>query len=117
MIADVQGEEHLASLGCLVTDGHTTYAVTNRHVTGSPGETLYTFVDGQRQAIGVSSTKQLGRLPFSEVTNWPGQNMYVNADVGLIEVPTRRCGRRRSTASASSIGWPICRSRTSRCSS
>jgi hypothetical protein len=87
VIADVQGEEHMASIGCLVTDGHTTYAVTNRHVTGSPGETLYTFVDGSRQAIGLSSKKQLGRLPFGEVyENWPGQNMYVNADVGLIEV-------------------------------
>ena len=87
VIADVQGEEHMASIGCLVTDGHTTYAVTNRHVTGSPGETLYTFVNGERRAIGVSSTKQIGRLPFGEVyENWPGQNMYVNADVGLIEV-------------------------------
>jgi hypothetical protein len=87
VIADVQGEEHMASIGCLVTDGHTTYAVTNRHVTGSPGETLYTFVNGERQAIGVSSKKQIGRLPFGEVyENWPGQNMYVNADVGLIEV-------------------------------
>ena len=87
VIADVQGEEHMASLGCLVTDGHTTYAVTNRHVTGTPGETLYTFVDGRRQAIGISSTKQVGRLPFGEVyEDWPGQNMYVNADVGLIEV-------------------------------
>src|SRR5262245_55259326 len=87
VIADVQGEEHMASIGCLVTDGHTTYAVTNRHVTGAPGETLYTFVNGERQAIGVSSKKQIGRLPFGEVyENWPGQNMYVNADVGLIEV-------------------------------
>jgi hypothetical protein len=87
VIADVQGEEHMASIGCLVTDGHTTYAVTNRHVTGTPGETLYTFVDGQRQAIGVSSAKQIGRLPFGDVyEDWPGQNMYVNADVGLIEV-------------------------------
>jgi len=87
VIADVQGEEHMASIGCLVTDGHTTYAITNRHVTGSPGETLYTFVGGRRQVIGISSKKQLGRLPFGEVyENWPGQNMYVNADVGLIEV-------------------------------
>jgi hypothetical protein len=87
VIADVQGEEHMASIGCLVTDGHTTYAVTNRHVTGSPGETLYTFVNGERRAIGVSSTRQVGRLPFAEVyEDWPGQNMYVNADVGLIEV-------------------------------
>jgi len=90
VIADVQGEEHMASIGCLVTDGHTTYAVTNRHVTGSPNETLYTFVNGRRQAIGVSSKKQIGRLPFGEVyENWPGQNMYVNADVGLIEVTNK----------------------------
>jgi hypothetical protein len=38
---DVQGDEHVASVGCLVTDGHKIYAVTNRHVSGETGEDLY----------------------------------------------------------------------------
>src|SRR5262245_9583217 len=35
VIVDVQGREHIASIGCLVRDGHTVYALTNRHVTRS----------------------------------------------------------------------------------
>lgn len=87
VIANVQGEQHMASIGCLVTDGHLTYALTNRHVAGEPGETLYTLLGGERTEIGHSSKKQLGRLLFKDIyTGWPGQNVYVNADVGLIEV-------------------------------
>ncbi|MCA1815211.1 MAG: hypothetical protein LC746_02165 [Acidobacteria bacterium] len=87
VIADVQGEQHVASIGCLLTDGHLTYALTNRHVAGEPGETLYSLLGGARAEIGWSSEKQLGRLLFKDVyTGWPGQNVYVNADVGLIEV-------------------------------
>lgn len=57
--ADVQGEEHVASIGCLLTDGHLTYAVTNRHVAGSPGEVLYSILEGQKVPIGVSSISKL----------------------------------------------------------
>lgn len=31
VVCDVQGQEHVASVACLVTDGHKTYALTNRH--------------------------------------------------------------------------------------
>jgi hypothetical protein len=87
VIADVQGEQHIASIGCLLSDGHLTYALTNRHVAGEPGETLYSLLGGTRTEIGWSSEKQLGRLLFKDVyTNWPGQNVYVNADIGLIEI-------------------------------
>ncbi len=87
VIADVQGEQHVASVGCLVTDGHLTYALTNRHVAGEAGERLYTLLGGRREEIGLSSKKQLGRLLFKDVyEGWPGQNVYVNADVGLIEI-------------------------------
>jgi hypothetical protein len=87
VIADVQNEQHIASVGCLVTDGHTVYALTNRHVAGRPGETLYAPLEGERIPIGVSSKKQLGRMEFEKVyPHWPGKNVYINADIGLIEV-------------------------------
>jgi hypothetical protein len=87
VIASVQGEQHIASIGCLVTDGHLTYALTNRHVAGEAGEPLYTLLGGERTEIGHSSKKQLGRLLFKDIyKDWPGQNVYVNADVGLIEL-------------------------------
>ena len=85
--ADVQGEEHIASVGCLVTDGHLTYAVTNRHVCGNPGEQLYSILEGEMVPIGISSSKQLGRVTFTDIyPEWPGTNTWLTADVGLIEV-------------------------------
>ena len=34
IIAKVQGQEFVATVGCLVSDGHKVFALTNRHVTG-----------------------------------------------------------------------------------
>ncbi|HEY6186074.1 MAG TPA: hypothetical protein VIW80_00240 [Pyrinomonadaceae bacterium] len=83
----VQGATHFASIGCLVTDGHKLYALTNRHVVGQPGEELFSKVKGEILSIGHSSEKQIGRLPFEEVYDtWPGKHVYVNVDVGLIEI-------------------------------
>jgi hypothetical protein len=87
VLVDVQGQEHVASIGCLVTDGHLTYALTNRHVAGSPGEPLYSMHNGQRVQIGVSSQNQLGRKAFQEIyARWPGNEVYVDLDIGLIEI-------------------------------
>src|SRR2546423_4723861 len=92
VLADVQGKEHIASLGCLVTDGHTVYALTNRHVCGEPGEEVYGMLGGQKVRVGRSSRKQLTRRLFEEVyAGWPGKNVYVNLDVGLIEVDNLNC--------------------------
>src|SRR5918911_1140735 len=56
IFTDVQGSEHVASVGCLVTDGDLTYALTNRHVTGAePGRELFTMLGGQRLVIGTGA--------------------------------------------------------------
>ncbi len=84
---DTQGSERIASIGCLVTDGHTTYALTNRHVSGAPGSEVYTYCGGNRIRIGKTCEKQLTRLPFSTVyPEFPGRRTYVNLDVGLVEI-------------------------------
>lgn len=67
IIADVQDEEQVASVGCLVTDGHLTYALTNRHVAGAPGGNSYSILDGNKVAIGKTSERQLTRRRFQEV--------------------------------------------------
>jgi hypothetical protein len=36
VVARVQGNDYVATIGCLVSDGHRVYALTNRHVTGDP---------------------------------------------------------------------------------
>ncbi|MEN6310693.1 MAG: S1/P1 Nuclease [Acidobacteriota bacterium] len=87
VLVDVQEKEHVASIGCLVTDGHLVYALTNRHVCGSPGEIIYSIFGGNKVPIGRSSAKQLSRKPFTEVyPDWLGANVYVNLDVGLVEI-------------------------------
>jgi hypothetical protein len=87
VVAHVQGETHIASIGCMVTDGHKAYALTNRHVAGDAGETVYAIVDGHEIPIGKSSEKQLTRLGFQEIyCDWPGREVYLHLDIGLIEV-------------------------------
>src|SRR5262249_54633186 len=93
VISQVQKAKHLASIGCLVSDGHRIYALTNRHVAGRTGEKLYTTLHGKEIEIGQSSDKQIGRLPFEELyQTWPGKSISVNMDVVLIRVINWRPG-------------------------
>src|ERR1051326_3264876 len=87
ILGRVQEEERVASIGCMVTDGHDVYALTNRHVAGRPGEELFSKIGGDPIRVGVTSDKQLTRKKFSEVyTDFPDRHMYVNLDVGLVRV-------------------------------
>lgn len=87
VIADVQQEEHIASIGCMVTDGHKVYALTNHHVSGAPGEIIYSLLDGKKVPIGKSSRLQLTRKPFPQIyPGWPGKEIFANLDIGLIDV-------------------------------
>ena len=83
----MQGQEHVASVACLVTDGHKTYALTNRHVAGEAGSPIFAIIGGNKVRIGESSKLQLGRKPFSKLyPSWPGDKVFVDLDVGLIDV-------------------------------
>ncbi len=85
--ADVQGQEHTGSIGCLVTDGDLTYALTNRHVSGAAGRDLFTTVSGKPRRIGVSDDKQIGTKSFTAMyLGWPGENVQLHIDAGLIRV-------------------------------
>jgi hypothetical protein len=87
IIVETQEQEHRATAGCLVSDGHTTYVLTNRHVCGTENEPVYTLSAGKRVQIGNASKKHLSRLEFSEVyPEFVGRRTYVNLDVGLIEL-------------------------------
>src|SRR5262249_55768514 len=75
------------TISCLVSDGHRTYALTNRHVAGDPDEVLYSRLSGRKLPIGRSSGKQLTRLPFAEVyRDSPGRDVFLNLDAGLIDI-------------------------------
>jgi hypothetical protein len=86
-VTEVQGREHVASIGCLVTDGDLTYALTNRHVTGEDGREIFTLLRGRKRRIGVSDKRQIDRRPFQEIyRGWAGGNVLVNLDAGLIRI-------------------------------
>lgn len=84
---EVQKRAHVATVGCLVSDGHTLFALTNQHVTGQAGEPVYTYARGKRVRIGQSSDRFLTRREFSEVyPDFPMRKTWINMDVGLFEV-------------------------------
>src|SRR6185295_5691299 len=87
LFTETQKQKRIASVGCLVSDGHTTYALTNKHVAGEEGTPIYSKLAGADLQIGRTSKISAGRVPFGEVyEGWPNVNTYINMDVGLIEV-------------------------------
>src|SRR5262249_27061276 len=54
IIVHVQGAEKHATAGCLVTDGHLTYALTARHACGEPGTRIASRLRSGEIDIGVS---------------------------------------------------------------
>jgi hypothetical protein len=87
ILADVQGREFVATIACLVTDGHKTYALTNHHVAGGVGEELSSELNGERVVVGHTAAAFADRLPFTAVfPDWPGAHTNVNIDAGLIDI-------------------------------
>ncbi|MET0677824.1 MAG: hypothetical protein ABW175_18655 [Bradyrhizobium sp.] len=87
VIAESQGRRYAATIACLVSDGHTVYAMTNRHVAGDEGEIVYSRLGGKQERLGTSSANQLTKTLFTSLyPGWPGRDVYVNLDVGLVEI-------------------------------
>ncbi len=87
LASDVQGREHLGSVGALVSDGNQVYALTNRHVTGEEGREIFSVFGETKIRVGVSDRKQIGKKPFSQTYDgWPGTHVLSNLDAGLVRV-------------------------------
>ncbi len=87
LASDVQGREHLGSVGALVSDGNQIYALTNRHVTGEEGREIYSVFGETKVRVGVSDKKQIAKKPFSQAYDgWPGTHVLSNLDAGLVRV-------------------------------
>jgi len=85
----VQGVDHFATVGCLVTDGNKYYGLTNKHVCGEAGRPIYARLGGETVQIGVSAPRelQLSKVPFSQMyPGWPGSHLSLSADIGLVDV-------------------------------
>ena len=65
-----QQEEHIATAGCLVTDGHSYYMLTNRHVAGPEGQAVTSRLGGESVDIGYTGGESLGKVPFTKL--YPG---------------------------------------------
>lgn len=87
VVVDVQNSTHVASAGCLVTDGHTVYALTSRHVVGPEGTRVSSRTRDGLRVVGRSSHKQLLKQDFKALyPEFESMKTLVNLDVGLIEV-------------------------------
>lgn len=83
----VQGDDRFGTAGCLVTDGHLTYALTARHVCGEPGTPLSAELRQGQQPIGTSADKQLTRRLFSKVyPAFPMRQTWLGIDAGLVKL-------------------------------
>ncbi|MBX5157678.1 S1/P1 Nuclease [Rhizobium sp. NZLR8] len=86
-----QNEDHFATIGCLVSDGSTTYALTARHACGEPGTPVYASLRTTDVKIGVSSNRQITREPFSEIyPALPMRQTWLGVDVGLVRLDDTR---------------------------
>ena len=80
-----QQETHVATAGCLVTDGHTYYMLTNRHVAGPDGQLVTSKLGNDTVTIGYTDGVSLGKIALTELyPGWKGSNVKVNCDAGLI---------------------------------
>jgi hypothetical protein len=87
LLTNVQHDTHVACFGCLVTDGHLTYALTNQHVAGRAGSPISTILNEEETVVGFASDLQIGRVPFESIyPGLKGKNVYVNMDIGLIDI-------------------------------
>jgi hypothetical protein len=92
IVTESQGQQHIASVGCLVTDGDLVYALTNKHVVGEKNDgaqarEIFTFMNGKRQKIGSVGHKQIGKKTFSDIyRGWPKSRAYSSIDAGTIRI-------------------------------
>lgn len=87
LVTKVQGQEHVGSVGCLVTDGVRHFALTNQHVAGEEGSEIFTLLQGDGRRIGVSARRSLRSLPFCDLyPGFPGETTRANLDAGLVDM-------------------------------
>ena len=87
ILTDVQGQMHVGSLGCLVTDGDSTFGLTNAHVAGERGREVFTLIRGERTRVGMADGRQMLRVPFETAyPGWSSTRTQLNVDAGLVKV-------------------------------
>jgi hypothetical protein len=86
-LTEVQGQQRVGTIACMVSDGVRTYALTNRHVAGRPGQRVTSLVGGLEVPVGVAAGRSVGRVTFEHA--YPGlaaRRAEIAVDAGLIEI-------------------------------
>jgi hypothetical protein len=82
-----QGIARYGTVGGLVTDSRTVFALSARHVCGKPNDVVQACLRGEMERIGVASDKSLGKVPFNRLFPYlPQTSANTTVDIGLIEV-------------------------------
>ncbi|MCP4203925.1 MAG: hypothetical protein GY769_18565 [bacterium] len=87
ILSEVQGQTRMGSVGCLVTDGHSVFALTSRHVAGPENQPSYTVIHGEPYEVGESREPSAALIKFSKAyPGWPGFRTLLQLDAGLVRV-------------------------------
>ena len=82
-----QGVVELGTLGCLVQREGTTYALTNRHVAGPTGETVFARLRGETVPIGTSDGLAVAKQTLKSLfPDFGASHTFVNLDAGLVRL-------------------------------
>lgn len=84
---NVQQAQQVGTLACLVRREGLTFALTNRHVAGRPGQEVLTLVRGEEKRIGESDVVHVAKRAFEEVyPGWSASRTFVQMDAGLVRL-------------------------------
>jgi hypothetical protein len=84
---DGQGMPRVGTVAAIVRDGERYYALTNRHVIGESGTSIYALQAHRRPKIGIVSTHGLTRLDVSQVyPHFQSTQQRLLLDVGLVDL-------------------------------
>lgn len=85
VLSDVQGQLRVGSVGALVTDGHSVYGLTNRHVAGPAGQVASAMALGKLRRVGTAAGQSIRYLEFAKAfPDWAVSSGVMNLDAGLI---------------------------------
>lgn len=88
---DAQGMPHYGTIACLVQRHGSYFALTSKHVAGSPGDEVQAQVRGRMERIGVVDPLEVAHRPMSAIfPSWPGDRTNIRLDAGLIKIDNVR---------------------------
>jgi hypothetical protein len=85
---DAQGVRRMGTVACLVSDGSDLYVLTNTHLAGQSGRSVYAMLRGVPHRVGTTmGMRNLTEKTFSEIyPDLPGRDSVVNIDAAIVRM-------------------------------